>query len=356
MRSVAEIQAVRSNGARDEPLLGVRVLLELERRRLVVFGRAHAEKQRARVRREIRREMLVEATEIELRVAALEHNRRHAGLPLAQRHRDTVHVGLADPRKRSDDFAHVVRRDVLALPTEGIARAVHEKVEALVVDAEEVPRRPPQVALLKHVAVHLPQRRVVVDVTIVTALVEGHQQLALLPRMALDAQAVLIARERAGGDIVRNNAVARGSAAEARRHKAAAAHAVRPVQHGCAGHLGRPVVLHDALDAVARANLRPNVAAQSVADNYAERVVGVVRVLRLHEKVPPQLPNVDGRRARVLADVGEKVARGELGANDGRRARVDHRGHGDNHRVSVVEGQRDVVTVRRRQLARGRPR
>src|SRR5215471_18654287 len=100
----------------------------------------------------IRRQILFEIARQHLKIEiSSRHQRRHAGLALAARHLDTVDVRLFHARKNRERFGDFRGGDVLSLPAEGVAGAVHEIEIAVLVAAHEIAGAEPRVALFERV-------------------------------------------------------------------------------------------------------------------------------------------------------------------------------------------------------------
>src|SRR5690348_16762567 len=81
--------------------------------------------------------------------------RRHALLPFMAGNAHAIDIRILDTGKRGDRLRDFRRRDILALPAEGVADAVDEIEIAARVLAHQVAGAEPRIALLEHVAQHL---------------------------------------------------------------------------------------------------------------------------------------------------------------------------------------------------------
>jgi hypothetical protein len=99
--------------------------------------REDAQEERTGVGCEPAMDRVREAFEIEVGV---DDQRGHPGATVLTGDRDAVDVRLVDAGIDGDHLADLARRDVLALPAEGVADPVDEEVEPVLVDPQEIAR------------------------------------------------------------------------------------------------------------------------------------------------------------------------------------------------------------------------
>mmetsp|Transcript_28248 Transcript_28248/g.90368 ORF Transcript_28248/g.90368 Transcript_28248/m.90368 type:complete len:397 (-) Transcript_28248:313-1503(-) len=327
---VADVDGVAAGGGRLQivALLAQLRLLVLESRREVLRRRAvavdggqrRAEERRQRRLLQVLDEVRVERREVHLVDGRAKVQPRAAGAAVGAGDLDAVDVGVGHGGKARERALHLGGADVLTLPAEGVADAVHPVEEARVVFLEQVARAEPGVARRRHVARDLLRRRLLVRVPLgfrvqgiglglgfglglgiglglpveaprrVVVLDEAHD-LARLASLSLDAEArrrvanelvgVLVVPEDLDGVDLRQDV----------RHEADGAHLSRVV-HETGVALRRRVELDDLLDAEALLELLPDVRPQAVAHGDADAEVLLARVLGLRRQVPRELADV----------------------------------------------------------------
>mmetsp|Transcript_28247 Transcript_28247/g.90365 ORF Transcript_28247/g.90365 Transcript_28247/m.90365 type:complete len:372 (-) Transcript_28247:313-1428(-) len=302
---VADVDGVAAGGGRLQivALLAQLRLLVLESRREVLRRRAvavdggqrRAEERRQRRLLQVLDEVRVERREVHLVDGRAKVQPRAAGAAVGAGDLDAVDVGVGHGGKARERALHLGGADVLTLPAEGVADAVHPVEEARVVFLEQVARAEPGVARRRHVARDLLRRRLLVRVPVeaprrVVVLDEAHD-LARLASLSLDAEArrrvanelvgVLVVPEDLDGVDLRQDV----------RHEADGAHLSRVV-HETGVALRRRVELDDLLDAEALLELLPDVRPQAVAHGDADAEVLLARVLGLRRQVPRELADV----------------------------------------------------------------
>ena len=130
--------------------------------------------------------------------------------PALAGHLDAVDVGDLDARKAVENGRDLLRRDVLALPAEGVADAVDEVEVVVGVAAQEIAGAEPGVAGLEDVAQDLAfgflRRRVALEALHAGVLgaADAADELADLAGRALDAEALGVAHVRLGLDVEAN--------------------------------------------------------------------------------------------------------------------------------------------------------
>src|SRR5262249_15935918 len=83
---------------------------------------------------------------------AFAYDGRHPGAAFGPRNRDSIDAGMQDTLERAEFLRDLGGSHVLALPAKGIADAVHEVEEALLVLAHHVAGPYPGVALREYIA------------------------------------------------------------------------------------------------------------------------------------------------------------------------------------------------------------
>src|ERR1700747_219820 len=135
--------------------------------------------------------------------ALIDHDRAHAGAPVGAGNADAVGGRIDHTGTVVHDVVDLGGRDILALPTEGVADAVDEMEEALVVELHQIAGAEPGVTVDEDIAKDLLLRLALVGIALetTTAFIGGADAadgFSDLAPPAGDAEAVSIAQRRTG--------------------------------------------------------------------------------------------------------------------------------------------------------------
>lgn len=307
--------------------------------------------------RRVHAQLLVESIPLSLR-ALLQVQRRTARPPFMARHRHAVDVRLRHAGDAAQTLGDLGGRDVLALPAERVAEAIHEVPLPVVVSPQRVARPVVHVALPEDVLREALLRRAGGPPVALEGVLVGDRDEELAALVVGAA-----AREARGGvapDVA--GLVVDGDGDVDVVHEAAQDEAV--VADAGAGEgtgvvvdqrehaLGGVEELGDLGDVEAGFEFFPHVGAEAVAVAAAE-VVGALEGVRGRvDEVAGCFADVDEEGAVGLVDVGPKVGDAEAwGQGEGDAA--DEAGHACDAACAVVEGHTVVPLVDARGLFEG---
>src|SRR5262245_11985543 len=279
--------------------------------------RTEPKKKRTRVGGQPRGEMAVQRGEIE---RAFAYERRHAGAASGSWNRDSVDAGMQDAVECAELLRQLGGRDVLALPAKGVADAVDEIEEALLVPAHQVAGPYPGVARCEDMAqdslLGLGRTGVALEPAAGARRIVLHlaDRLTGLVDAAANTETVLVANRLAfvevEGDQRRREAVPqiRGDVADG------SGLALHVEQRDAS--LGGSVKLEDLRDAEALLKRLPHAGRQAVATSEPKAVRRLALRIRAVQQVAAQLADVLKRGALPADDVAPELARREPLAHD----------------------------------------
>ena len=210
-------------------------------------------------------------------------HRGHAGPAVVPGHFDAVDIGLPHVVELSDRFLDLGGRDVLALPSEGVADAVDEIEIAVLILAHQVAGAEPDVALLEHVAQDLTVALVLAGIALESLpggfedLQDLADDLARLVGPAFDAKTTLVADRLLALHIEADDLGGEAAGNPPRQPADGAFLALEIEQRNIA--FGRGVELDDLRDLEAPLEFRPDIGAQPVAAGEAKMMRALVRTV-----------------------------------------------------------------------------
>src|SRR6516225_7327609 len=220
--------------------------------------------------------------------------RRHAGTALGPGHAHPVYGGVRHSGTCGDHLRDLGGGHVLTLPAEGVADAIDEVEEALLVLAHEIAGAIPGVSGREHIAQDLAGGGRLIGVALeVRGTIFGEdlaERFAWLLWGAAHAAPRGVARGRLRFEIELHQRHRQAMREEGWNASDRARAALAVVEREVA--FSRGVILEDLRNAEAPLELAPHIAAQPVAAGEAQRVLRLLRLRRARQQIAAQFADV----------------------------------------------------------------